>query len=172
VDWLLIAFRLLHIVSAVLWAGGAILFFLYIEPSIAKLGPDAEKFAAEFITRRRVPIYFAVVSTLTVLGGVLLYWRDSGGLQIAWITTPTGLALTVGAIAAIIAWLGGNLLIKSAVERVTEIGAEMKAAGGPPPAELMAQMHAAQERLHSIGLWETVLILVAVVAMSTARYLA
>ena len=169
-DLFLILFRLIHIGSAILWAGGAALFFFYIEPTINKLGPDAEMFVDELINKRKAPIYFAITSTLTVLGGAVLYYRDAGGFQL-W-TSTEGIIFSIGAVAAIIAWLGGNVLIAPAVKKVAAIGAEMKAAGGPPSAEIMGRMHAAQERLRTIGLWDLVLIGVAIVAMESARYVA
>ena len=70
---------LLHIIAAIVWVGGTVLFFFYIEPTITKLGPDAEKFVAEFINRRKVPQYFAIASTLTVVGGLFLYYHDQCG---------------------------------------------------------------------------------------------
>jgi hypothetical protein len=167
-DWFVIAFRVLHIVSAVAWAGGAALFFFYLEPTINKLGPDAEKIIDELVNKRKIPIYFVLTSTFTIIGGLGLYYHDAGGLQL-W-TTPTGLVFTIGGVAGFIAWIGGNILIVPAVKVVSAIGAEMNAVGGPPSAELMARMHAAQERLRAIGTADIVLIGIAVLCMSTARY--
>lgn len=170
-DFALLALRVVHIASGIMWVGGAALFFFYIEPTINKLGPEAEKFVDELINRRKVPIYFVSVSTLVILSGVVLYWRDSNGLQGSWITTSTGLALTFAGVAALIAWLGGNLLIPRTLGQLTVIGAEMKAGSGPPSPELMARMHAVQERLRLIGLVDIALLTIAVVGMSVARYL-
>jgi len=167
-DTLVIGLRIVHILSGVLWVGGAALFFLYIEPTINKLGPDAEKFVDEMVNRRKVPLYFMVISTLAVIAGVLLYWRSFGGINT---TSPLGLALGLGGLAAIIAWLGGNLLIPRALKGVMAVAGEMKAAGGPPSAELVGRLHAAQERLRLIGTIDLVLLVFAVVAMAAARYL-
>jgi uncharacterized membrane protein len=168
VDLFVILFRLIHIGAAIVWVGGAVVFFFYIEPTINKLGPDAEKFVDEVIVRRKLPEYFAIASTTTVIGGVVLYFRDAGGFQ-AW-TSNAGIVYTVGALAGIIAWAAGGALVAPGVKKVAAIGAEMKAAGGPPTAELMGRMHAAQERLRTIGLWVLVLVAIAVVAMESARY--
>lgn len=170
-DLLVIGLRLVHIVSGVAWVGGAALFFFYIEPTVTSLGPDGEKVIDELVGRRKVPIYFAVASTLTVLGGAILYWRDSGGLQLSWITSSSGFVFTIGAIAALIAWLGGNLLIPKTIGELSGVGAEIKAAGGPPSPELMGRMHAVQEKLRRIGLIDLVLLTLAVAAMATARYI-
>ena len=166
-DFVAIGLRIVHIVSGVFWVGGAALFFFYLEPAINKLGPDAEKFVDEVVNRRKIPIYFVTISTLTVLAGVILYWRDYGGID----TSPTGLALGVGGLAALVAWLGGNLLIPKTLGQLTAIAAEMRAAGGPPSGELAARMHATQERLRLIGMIDIVLLVFAVVAMAAARYL-
>ncbi len=98
---------------------------------------------------------------------MILYWRDYGGID----TSPTGLAFGLGGLAAIIAWLGGNLLIPKTLGQLGGIGAEIKATGGPPSDALMARMHATQERLRLIGLVDIVLLVFAVVAMASARYL-
>lgn len=52
-DVVAIVLRIVHIVSGVFWVGGAALFFFYLEPTINKLGPDAEKFTDEMVNRRR-----------------------------------------------------------------------------------------------------------------------
>ncbi len=165
-DVLYIVLRVLHIGSAMAWAGGSALFFFYIEPALNKLGPDAEKFADEMINKRKVPVYFAAASTVAVLAGLALYYRQVG-FQL-WTTTP-GLIYTTGAVAAIIAWIGGNVLIIPAVKKVVAIGQEMKAAGGPPSAELMGRMHTAQQSLRRIGLFDLVLIGIAILCMESAR---
>ena len=170
-DVLAIVLRIIHILSGVLWVGGATLFFLYIEPTINKLGPDAERFVDEVVNRRKLPIYFVTLSTFSVLGGAVLYWRDSSGLDFTWITSATGLAFTVGGIVALAAWLGGNLLIPKTLGQLMAVGAQMKASDGPPGPELVGRLHAVQEKLHTIGMVDTVLLGVAVVAMASARYL-
>ena len=170
-DLFMVAFRIVHIGSAIVWAGGAALFFFYIEPTITAMGPDGERVVDELIGKRRMTVYFRAASILAVLGGLILYWRDSGGLQVSWITTSTGLAFTIGGLAALTAWAGSNLLIPRAIETVGAIGGQMKAAGGPPTDEQMSRMHAAQQRLRTIGLADLILIGIAAVAMASAQYL-
>jgi len=167
-DWLALLFRLIHVPAAIVWAGGAIYLSLYIEPTIAKLGPDADKFVEEVFVKRRTSMFFAIAATLTVVGGAYLYVRDAGGLQL-W-TSTTGIVFTIGAIAGILAWLSGAVILGPTVKRVGSLAAQMKAAGGPPSADLIGQMAAAQTRLKLISQVDTVLIIVAVLTMATARY--
>ena len=170
-DWLQIALRVVHISSGIAWVGGAALFFFYLEPAINKLGPDAEKFVDEVVNKRKLPIYFVAASTLTVAAGLWLYWRDSNGLQGAWIGSPTGIAFTIGGVAALIAWAGGNLLIPRTLTQLSAHVATMKAAGGPPTTEMLATLQAIQHRLRRLGLADLILLGIAVLTMAAARYL-
>jgi hypothetical protein len=169
-DWFSVVFRVVHIGSAIVWAGGAALFFFYIEPTITKLGPDAETFVDELLNKRKLPIYFAVASTLAVIGGVSLYIRDAGGLRL-WLDSTAGTVFSIGALAAIVAWIGGNAFIPATAIRMQALIVEMKSAGGPPTAEALARLHAAERRLRRIGAIDLALIGIAVLCMETARYL-
>ena len=166
-DVVVVVLRIVHIVSGVLWVGGAAVFFLYAQPTIAKLGPDAEKFVDEMVNRRRLPVYFLTASTLTVLAGVVMYWRQFGGIN----TSPVGLGFGLGGLAAIIAWLGGNILIPKTFETLATLAAEVRTSAGPPAVEVVARMQATQQQLRLIGMIVLALLGFAVVAMASARYL-
>ena len=169
-DWFSIVFRVLHIGAAIMWAGGAALFFFYLEPTMNKLGSEAESFIDELLNKRKLPIYFMAASTVAVIGGLILYVRDAGGVRL-WLDSTAGTVFTIGGVAAIVAWIGGNALIPSTAIKIQGIIGEMKAGGGPPSDELIGRLHAAQERLRMIGAADLILIGIAVVCMETARYL-
>ena len=170
-DWLLILLRIIHIFSGVVWVGGAAYVYFYIEPTLNKLGPASEPFVDEIINKKKMSVFFMIAATLTVLGGVLVYWKDTG-LVLDTMAQPTYLAFGLGGLCAIVAWLMGGAALGPAVKRVGQLAAEMKAAGGPPSADLLARMHAAQERVRLIGGIDLVLVALALLGMATARYLA
>jgi uncharacterized membrane protein len=169
-DPLFIVLRFVHIISGVLWVGGAFFFFLFIEPTANELGPDAEKFMQRVVVQRRMPIYFLIFSGLAVLAGLTLYWIDSSGLQAVWLRSGFGIAMTIGGVVGLIAFLGGSFMIKPNVDRLAAIGAEIRAGGGPPTEAQVAELRAVQRRLRSIGLVDLILLIVAVIAMASARY--
>lgn len=170
-DSTIIALRIIHIAAGVLWVGGAALFLLYVRPTLQSLGPNARGVVDELVVRRRLPTYFGAVSTLNVLAGATLYWRDSGGLQLAYVTSPSGLGFTIGAVAALVAWPIGNIALGRAFFTVTSIGLEIEAAGGAPDPGLSARLRAAQARVRLIGVVVLALLTIAVVSMASARYL-
>jgi len=117
------------------------------------LGPSDGEAAIQRTHWPAVPRCSASISNRPSTGSALTRRSSStNGLQRSWITSPTGLAFTIGGLAALVAWIGGNLLIPRTIMQLQAIGGEMKNAGGPPSAELMARMHVTQERLRTIGL--------------------
>ena len=103
-------------------------FFLF--PTAEALGPAAGPFMEHLTKRRRMAAFFPIVAALTILAGAGLYWRDSNGLDPAWITSGPGLAFTIGGLAAIAAFVGG-LVISAPRLRPRESEAELAATGVP-----------------------------------------
>src|SRR5689334_10000112 len=94
-----------------LWFGGAVIGAFFLTPTASALGQAGQPFMDFLMRRRRMGVFFPVVAALTVLAGAGLYWRDSGGLHLAWIISPTGVAYTVGGAAAIASFVLGFLLV-------------------------------------------------------------
>lgn len=81
-DALLILFRIIHVGSAMIWFGGAIVSSFFLQPTVQALGVAGQPFMEHLMNRRKLGILFPIVAALTVLSGAVLYWRDSGGLQL------------------------------------------------------------------------------------------
>src|SRR3712207_4204297 len=96
-----LALRVVHIVAGGVWGGSVAFMFVFLVPTTRALGPQAAPVMAHLNSELRVTRVVLTSGILTVVAGVLLYWRSSSGLDADWITTPTGLAFTVGGIAGI-----------------------------------------------------------------------
>jgi uncharacterized membrane protein len=171
VDWYLIVLRAIHILAAVFWVGSFYTFFFFIEPSVKELGPTGGQFMGHLAEKKKMPIVIAATAGTTIVAGTLLYWRTSDGFNVDWITSATGLGFTVGALAAILAFALGFILIKPAVERMGAIGQGIAATGTPPSDDQLAEMQRLGARLVLVGRIDLVLLTVAVIAMATARFL-
>ena len=167
----MVVFRVLHILSAIAWAGSVFLFVTFIQPSAATTGPAGAPFMAELLGRRRLVDRVIAMGSVTVAAGLFLYWHDAdlyGGIA-DFASTTFGTWLTIGAVAAISALLIGILGIRPRVERLLRIGGEAAAAGGPPP-EQAAEMGSLQSGLRALARTALALIAVAAFSMATARY--
>jgi hypothetical protein len=171
VDWWLLLLRVAHIGSAMIWFGGAIIGGFFLSPTAAALGDSAQPFMDHLMRRRRMGIVFPIVGALTVLAGAVLYWRDSGGLQWAWITSATGLAFTVGGAAAIASFALGFVLVAPSVGEQTAVHNELAASGGAPSAAQLARLEHADRLMRLATRVDLPLILLAGLMMATARYL-
>jgi hypothetical protein len=105
------------------------------------------------------------------VAGLLLYWRDANGFDGlgAFSSSRFGIALSIGALAAIAAFLIGLFGTRPNARKFLDL-ASRAAAAGPPPAAVLQEMASVQARLKLLARVALVLIAVAVVAMATARY--
>ncbi len=170
-DLLVITLRLLHIVLGVFWAGALIFVALFLVPSVQDVGPDGAKVMAA-LQRRRFMDVMPIVAGLTILSGLWLYWRLSGGPHRAWVTSPLGLALGVGGLLAVIAFVVGVGVMRPAVMRAGPLA--QAAAQMPEGSDRSAQLAVVQQlrrRSASAGRVVAVLLALATALMAVARYM-
>ncbi|HUR17165.1 MAG TPA: hypothetical protein VMZ33_07750 [Candidatus Limnocylindrales bacterium] len=164
-DAYVVGLRAVHIVAAASWVGASLSFAFFIEPVANRLGPSASQFMIELTERRKFPVAIAVVSVLAIVAGMLLYWRDSSGLEWAWISTRTGAMFTAGAVAALSAWLVGFLILRPGIARTAAL-----AAAAPTDPTAQDELARLGHRLRTASLVNAWLIILATLAMATARY--
>ena len=168
--YLVLILRILHIGGGVLWVGAAFLYFAYIEPTLKAIGPSGGMFMQHFTGRQKYPMFMGMVSIITVLSGFFLYVVVPGRLSLGWISQGPGLVFTIGAVASIIAFFMGFLLIKPRGERMGALSREIGMSGGPPSTSQAAELGKLNKELHSIERTEFILLSVALLTMATARY--
>jgi uncharacterized membrane protein len=170
-DWWLILLRIVHIGSAMIWFGGAIIAGFFLTPTAAALGKAGQPFMFHLMNRRRMGIFFPIVAALTVLSGAALYWRASAGLQSDWISTPPGLAFTVGGLAAIATLVGGFVLIGPSIAEQTAVQNELASGDGAPTETQRQRLERAGRRMQLANRIDLPLLLLAGLTMAVARYL-
>lgn len=168
----MLVFRIVHIGAGVLWVGAVFLFVVFVQPSAAAIAPAGAPFMGELLGRRKLVDRLVALGVTTVVGGLFVYWHDwhqyaSFG---KWIGSAFGLTLTIGALAALLALGFGVFVTRPNVLRFLALGRQVAASGGPPAPEVAAEMGAIQARLKVFARLSLSLLLVAVVAMASARY--
>ena len=71
----LILLRVVHIFASVFWVGGGILTFGYIEPAVKATAPPRQRFLQYLLVQRRFSFSMGIASLLTVMAGIVLFWR-------------------------------------------------------------------------------------------------
>jgi hypothetical protein len=170
-DLLLIGLRIVHVGSAMSWFGGAIVGSFFLGPTADALGRAGQPFMEHLMKRRRMGVFFPIVALLTILSGAALYWRDSGGLQSAWIASPVGLAFTIGGLAAIASFVGGLVLIGPSIAAQVAVQSELAAGDGVPTDAQQQRLAWADGRMRLARRVDLPLLLLAALTMAVARYL-
>jgi len=172
-DWFMVVFRIVHIVSGVFWVGSIFLFVVYVQPSVAEIAPAGAPFMAELLGKRRLVDRIIVLAVITIAGGLVLYWHDWHQYPSFddWIRSHFGATLTLGMLGAIAALVIGVVVTRPNVMRLLALGGQVAASGAPPTPEVGAEMGAIQGRLKTAARASFALLVVAVLAMATARYL-
>jgi len=167
-SWLSIILRVLHVGGGVFWAGGMFLLAGFVEPVVAAAGPEGGRFMGRLAGRFTPAMTVAGVTTL--VAGVWLLWRDSGGFQSAFMGSGMGVALSIGALSGVVAAvIGLGVGARNALRLRALSGVIQGQPAGPTP-EQLGQVQALQRRLR-LGARITALLLgVAVVCMAVARY--
>lgn len=168
----MLVFRIVHILAGVAWAGSVFLFVIYVQPSAAAIGPAGAPFMTELLAKRKLTSRLIELGSITVVGGLFLYWRDWQLYESFgdWIGTSFGVIITIGALAAIAGLAIGVFVTRPNVLRLLALGTQAAEAGGPPPPELAAEIARTQARLKVFARATLGLIALSVLAMATARY--
>lgn len=160
-DWYVVVLRVVHIVGGAFWFGAAVVFAAFIEPTAKEIGPSAGPFMQHIAQKKKLPIVIAVSSVFAIVAGALLYWRDSSGFSTVWIRSRSGLGFTVGAVAAIAAWLVGFIVLRPGIDRLANA-----AASGSPN-----ELARIQRTMRRGSMFNVLFLAAAVIAMASARYL-
>jgi hypothetical protein len=163
-------FRVIHIVFGVFWVGGALFLAIFVLPAMRAVGPAGGPVMSQLIQVRRMPLYMMGAAVLTVLSGLGLYWRNSGGLQPAWLHSGTGLVFGLGGLLGLAA-LGVGMGVSAPVgRRMGALSAGIQARGGPPSPDEAGEMQRLQARMVAAAYWVAALLTLATASMAVARY--
>lgn len=135
---------------------------IFIEPTAKRFGRTGERFLAHALFRTGLMPILVGAATVAIGAGAWLYWIDSDGLRIGWITTHTGLGFTAGALAAVAAYAIALLALKPQFDRL----ATLVDKDSPGSDSLIDE-----PRLRRWSLVQVSLLVFAIAAMATARYL-
>lgn len=167
--YIILILRLAHIGGGILWVGSAILYLFLLLPAAASAESAGRKFMQAL--GPRFGMFMRIVTTVTIISGVLLYARfAAGGISFIW-NTGAGAAFTFGAIAAMISYGMGVGIFEPTQQKIVALDAAMESAGGPPQPGQIAEMNRLQSYLMKAYRVDFFLLVLAVAGMAVARYL-
>jgi len=167
----LIALRLVHILSGVLWAGGIFMLALFVIPAINASGAEGSKVMRQIASTNHYATVMTIAATSNIIAGLLLYWQISRGLTVEWITSSQGISISIGGSFAIIAYVIGMAVNRPSALRIAEIGGEIAAAGGKPTESQITELNKLRKKITDGTNYMAYLLAITVSAMAIARYI-
>ena len=162
--------RLIHIVCGVYWAGTLLFLATLLQPSVADAGPDGAK-VTQALMRRRFLEIVPIMAALTILSGIELLRRVSGGFSADWFGTTAGLTLSTGAVSSLIAFTIGMSILRPSAKRAGPLAQQAQhLAEGPERDAAMAEVQRLRRRMAVGGRWVAALLFIAVLSMAAFRY--
>ena len=166
---LMMALRLVHIVTGILWVGATFFFAMYLAPAMLAMGPAGGRVMQELM-KRRLSLFMATMPGLVLISGFAMYGRLSVVTHGEFARSHSGMALGLGAVLAII---GG--IIDGAVTGRTALALEklggILSSVGPPSTDQLKELARLQQKLVSSGRSSSAFLIAAVALMAVARYL-
>jgi uncharacterized membrane protein len=159
-DVYLVVVRLIHIVAAALWVGSGFFATMILTPTLVKLGTEGSGVARTLGQSSAFRMIFPVSGGLTVLAGLLLYFRPG---ESAIFSSTGWLVLSIGALAGVLGVLHGGAMLARMVRDFV-----MKLASGSASSAELSDLGANLLQHSRISL---ALLIIAVVGMSLARYI-
>jgi uncharacterized membrane protein len=166
-------FRVVHIMAGIAWAGSVYLLVVYVQPTAAAVGPASAPFMGELLGKRRLVDGLIGLGSITVIGGLFLYWHDwhAYGSLGNWIDSRFGIMITIGAVSAIVALAFGIFGTRPNVKRLLALGREVAGSGGPPSPDQAQEIARIQRLLKIFARLSLAFIGIAAFCMAVGRYL-
>ena len=162
-----LALRVVHVLCAATWIGSTAFMALMLVPAIEGAGPSGGQVMAR-LDGRGYHAYMAALSFTTVVSGLYLIWRFTGGFDAEVVLTHASIAFGVGGTAGIVALVVGAVVVGRNAKRAADItGRAIGMPDGPAKGSLLQQAGAARRRTKAgikvvIALQATALVLMTV----------
>jgi uncharacterized membrane protein len=167
---LFLTVRVIHVLLAALWLGAVGLMVLFVMPATRQTGPAAAPLMGA-IARRGLNGFMGAIGGITVLTGIYLYWRFTGGFAPELSATRSAMVFGTGGVSGILAVIIGGAVVGRNAARMGALGGKaMALPEGPERAGLMAQSAAAMDRATAGARIVLVLQMIALVCMAIGHY--
>lgn len=167
---LFLSLRVLHVLLAAVWLGATVFVSLLLMPAVNATGPAGGQVMIS-LNKRIVP-FFASLSGLTVLTGIYLYWRFTGGFDPGVSQSPAGMAFGVGGVAGLLAAIIGGSVVGRSSKKVVELMQQVATLpDGAQKGSLIQEANVLKQRMTTFGSIVLVLQIVAAGLMALGHYI-
>lgn len=165
-----LSMRVLHVLLAAVWIGATVFMSVLLMPAINEAGPAGGQVMIG-LNKKGVTPFFAALGGLTVLTGIYLFWRFTGGFDPEISKTHAGMAFGIGGVCGILATIIGGAIVGRSSKKVVELMEEAGKAEAGRRGAIMQEVGALKQRLTTFGAVVLFLQVVALVLMAVGHYI-
>jgi len=169
-NFLVIVFRLLHIISGVFWVGAALMLTFFISPTVGATKEAGQGFMRHFMGQTKFNIVMWAAAITTVVAGAVLYWLDSDGFTSVWMHSGPGIGFGTAAFFAVLGLIVGVFQGRNS-NAMAKLGGQIQSQGKPPSPEQASRLQSLGKALAIGGILNATFLILATVGMAIARYL-
>jgi uncharacterized membrane protein len=166
---LFLTLRAAHVLIGAIWIGAVFMTSLFVMPALRDAGPGAAPVMAGLM-RRKIHVFMASIGGFTVLTGMYLYYRFTGGFDPALSGTRAAMVFGTGGIAGFLALIVGGAVVSRSAKKMAALAERLPSAPEGERAKLAADMAAARSRAASASIVVLVLQVIAIVLMAIGHY--
>jgi uncharacterized membrane protein len=119
--------RVVHVLLAAVWVGLLAFIALFLLPALKDTGAGSTAVLTAMV-RRRITAVTATLGGITVLTGLWLYWRVTGGFDPALAGAMPARVFGTGGVAGIVALILDGALVSRSLKKIAGAGAPMEIA--------------------------------------------
>jgi hypothetical protein len=166
-----LSMRVLHVLLAATWIGATVFMSFLLMPVINASGPAGGQIMIG-LNKRGITPFFAALGGLTVLTGIYLYWRFTGGFDPEVSRTHAGMAFGIGGIAGILATILGGAIVGRSSKKIVDLMEEVgRISDAGRKGAIMQQIEALKQRIATFGGVVLVLQVIAAALMAVGHYI-
>ena len=167
---LFLTMRAAHVLLAASWIGATVFTSFMLMPVIESSGPAGGQLM-QSLERKGMTAFFAALGGTTVLTGIYLFWRFTGGFDPEVSKTHAGLAFGIGGLFGLVAVIIGGSVIGRSSRKLLALMDQLPKASDAQKGPLLQEAAVLRGRMKSFGAIVLVCQILALLLMAVGHYI-
>jgi hypothetical protein len=167
---LFLSLRAAHVLLAAIWVGATVFTSFLLMPVIEGSGPAGGQIM-QGLERKGMTAFFAAMGGTTVLTGIYLFWRFTGGFDPEVSRSHAGLAFGIGGVAGILAVIIGGSVIGRSSRKLLALMDQLPKASDAQKGAIMQEAAILRGRMKSFGMIVLACQILALLLMAVGHYI-
>jgi putative copper export protein len=104
---LFLSVRVVHVLLGAIWFGAIVVMVLFVAPAVQQSGPAGGQVMGNLV-RRGFTTFMPSIAGLTIVSGLWLYWRFTGGFTPSIVHSHAGLSFALGGASGLVALISAD----------------------------------------------------------------